>query len=72
MGDEMLIAMNRMNERVLAKNAKRNQIYRCPYCLGKLYYDMELKLYPHFAHKVKSTRLCYKAETYNHYQLKCY
>lgn len=29
-----------------------------------------VKVIPHFAHKVKSTRLCYKAETYNHYQLK--
>ncbi|MEJ7415146.1 competence protein CoiA family protein, partial [Staphylococcus epidermidis] len=25
---------------------------------------------PHFAHKVKSNSPCYKAETYNHYQLK--
>ncbi|MBF2260875.1 competence protein CoiA [Staphylococcus capitis] len=66
----MLIAMNRMNERVLAKNAKRNQIYRCPYCLGEVILRHGVKVIPHFANKVKSTRPCYKAETYNHYQLK--
>ena len=51
----MLIAMNRMNERVLAKNAKRNQIYRCPYCLGEVILRHGVKVIPHFANKFFSS-----------------
>lgn len=66
----MLIAMNNMEERVLAKNAKRNQEYYCPYCRGEVILRHGVKVIPPFAHKVKSNSPCYKAETYNHYQLK--
>ncbi|MBU5271431.1 competence protein CoiA [Staphylococcus caprae] len=66
----MLVAIGENNQRILAKNASKKQMYVCPHCQSEVVFRRGEKVIPHFAHKVKGSRPCYKNETYEHYQTK--
>ena len=50
----------------------QKQMYVCPHCQSEVVFRRGEKVIPHFAHKVKGSRPCYKTKRMNIIKQKYY